>query len=251
MRELLLIFMVSILGTGLTVSIASAGNLSEGLVGYWPLDGNGDDLAGNSEGTLEGGADWTNDGRLNGAVEIDGVTGHVAVSGFELTTTTVTAVAWLKGWAQGPYAGIMCSRADPMTFWVGFTDVNTLSYVWNNNAEETWGWNEGPAIPQDEWVMTAITINADEAVAYIYTDAGGLESGVNGIEHVEQTIADSLKIGRDECCGDNRHIVGIMDEVMIYDRALSEDEVLKLATEGLAVEPGAGKLATKWGAIKQ
>lgn len=240
------LILMFVLGAG----IASAASLSDGLVGYWPLDGNGADKAGKSKGELEGGAKWIKEGRANGAVEVDGVTGCVTIKGFELTTTDLTAVAWLKGWIQGAWAGIMCSRNDPMTFWVGFTDANTLSYVWNNNSDQTWGWKQGPVIPQDEWVMTVITITKDQAVAYTYTDADGLKSAVNKIAHIEQTIADNLKIGRDECCGDNRHIKGILDEVMIYDRALSEAEVKELAISGLAVIGDTDKLATQWGKLR-
>ncbi len=174
----------------------------------------------------------------------------MAISGFTLTTKEVTSIAWLKGWKQADWAGIMCSRADPMTFWVGFTDQNTLSYVWNNNSDATWGWRKGPVIPQDEWAMIAITIDPDKATSNIYTDAKGLESAENKIAHLEQTIADNLKIGRDECCGDNRHVKGVIDEVMIYKRALSKDEILQLAQKGLSVEYK-DKLTTKWGEIKR
>jgi len=122
--------------------------------------------------------------------------------------------------------------------------------VWNNNSDQTWGWRQGPVIPKNEWAMIAITIDKDKAVSYVYTDKNKLQSNVNKIPHEKQTIADNLKIGRDECCGDNRHVMGIIDEVMIFNRALSENEILKLAKEGLAVEYS-GKLAGKWGYIKQ
>jgi hypothetical protein len=251
MERLFVFFVVLVLLAGLTAGVVNAADLSSGLVGYWPLDGNGEDKAGNSEGTLEGDADWIDNGRVNGAVMLDGITGHVAISGFELTTTEVTAIAWLNGGKEGDWAGIICSRMDPMTFWVGFTDANTLSYVWNDNAEATWGWKAGPIIPQDEWAMVAITIEPDKAVAYIYTDADGLQSAVNAIQHIEQTIADNLKIGRDECCGDTRHVRGIIDEVMIYDRALSEDDISSLAMGGLSVTAPGNGLAATWGWIKQ
>ena len=97
--------------------------------------------------------------------------------------------------------------------------------------------------------MVAMTIDPGKAVAYIYTDADGLQSAANAIEHIEQTIADNLKIGWDECEG-VRHVRGMIDEVMIYYRALSEDEISSLATGGLAVtDPGDG-LAATWGWIK-
>jgi hypothetical protein len=250
MERFFVFFVVFVLLAGLTVGMANAADLTSGLVGYWPLDGNGEDIAGDSEGVLEGDADWIANGRVNGAVMLDGISGYVAISGFELTTTEVTAVAWLNGWKQDAWAGIMCSRMDPMSFWVGYTDADTLSYVWNNNAEATWGWKAGPSIPQDEWAMVAITIDPDKAVACIYTDADGLQSAVNAIEHIEQTIADNLKIGWDECCGDTRHVRGIIDEVMIYDRALNEDEIFSLATGGLSVNAPGDGLAATWGWIK-
>ena len=44
--------------------------------------------------------------------------------------------------------------------------------------------------------------------------------------------------------------VGLIDEVVIYNRALSANEVEMLyKAEGLPVEPS-GKLATRWGEIK-
>jgi len=250
MKKRILFSVILLLAFGLVVNMAHAKNLKDGLVGYWPLDGSGADKVGKSVGKLDGGANWTKAGRVNGAVELDGKTGCVAISGFTLTTTELTAVMWFKGWKQGDWSGIICSRNDPVTFWVGFTGADTLSYVWNNNAANTYSWVDGPKIPQDEWGMCAITIDKDKAVGYIYTDAKKLESGENKIPHMEQTIADNLKIGRDECCGDNRHVSGILDEVMIYNRPLAEDEILQLATNGLAVE-FKDKLATQWGAIKQ
>ena len=52
-----------------------------------------------------------------------------------------------------------------------------------------------------------------------------------------------------DCCGGNRYFEGIIDEVMIFDRALS-DEILQLATQGLAVEP-LNKLTTTWGKMNR
>ena len=83
MRSILGIPIVLFLVFILAVAFAGA-DLKDGLVAYWPLDGDGDDLAGNSEGELDGGADWVNEGRLNGAVQLDGATGHVACSAIKL-----------------------------------------------------------------------------------------------------------------------------------------------------------------------
>lgn len=53
--------------------------------------------------------------------------------------------------------------------------------------------------------------------------------------------------------GNDAFFDGIIDEVYLWDRALSEDEVTELATGGrpsaTAVE-AAGKLSTLWGEVK-
>jgi hypothetical protein len=250
MKGLLRRFVFSVLMISFIAGITNASDLTSGLVGHWLLDGNADDVVGKAKGELVGGAEWSDEGRVKGAVKLDGSTGYVKISGFEpLTTDTLTTIAWIKGWRQSAWCGIVVSRG-PTPFWMGFTDQDTLSYVWNNDSAQTWGWRKGPKIPQDEWAMVAITIEPDKATAYVYTDSEGLKKGTNEIKHIEQTVADNLKFGWDECCGPQRHFQGLIDEVMIYDRALSEDEILKLAAGGLAVGP-VGKLTTIWGGIKR
>lgn len=126
---------------------------------------------------------------------------------------------------------------------------NTLTYVWNDNANTTWGWEGAPTIPGNKWALVAIAIEAEKATSYIYhRDDNKLDSAENEIEHIEQTVKN-LKFGWDECCG-ARYFKGIIDEVMIYDRTLSSDEIKKLAIDGLHVE-SKGKLAVTWGSLKR
>lgn len=241
-------FTVLFFAISLSVGIVNAADLTSGMVGYWPLDGDAKDSVGDNDGELVGGAGWVRDGRMNGAVELDGSTGYVEVPDFELITDTITVVVWLNGWKQADWAGIVTDRNDP-PFWMGFRATqDTLSYVWNNNSPETYNWNGGPTIPQDEWAMAAVAIEPDKATAYIYTDADGLKQGVNKIDHIEQ-IVDNLNFGWDKGFND-RHVKGVIDEVIIYDRVLTKDDILQLATSGLSVTPAA-KLTTTWGMIKQ
>ena len=227
-----------------------AAKLSDGLVGYWPLDGNGKDKSGNGHDVeLEAGADWTNDGWMGGALEFDGAGGHAVVdSAFKLTTIDITVTARINGWKTIDWSGIVVGRNDPSSFWLGVAANNTLTYVWNNNNATTWNWQGAPKIPQDKWALVAIAIEETKATSYIYhRDSGNLDSAENNIDHIEQTVLN-LKFGWDECCG-ARYFKGIIDEVMIFDRTLSADEIEQLAAEGLPVE-SVGKLTTTWGGIK-
>lgn len=233
-----------------TMSVCAA-KLSDGLYGYWPLDGNGKDESGNGhDAELTAGAKFVNDGWIGGAIEVDGEGGHAVVdSAFSLTTTEITVAARINGWKTIDWSGIVVGRSDPASFWLGFADNNTLTYVWNNNNAATWGWKGAPAIPENKWALVAIAIEKEKATSYIYDrDNGKLDSAENEIEHIEQTV-QNLKFGWDECCGD-RYFAGIIDEVMIYERTLSADEIEKLATDGLPVE-SKDKLAITWGALKR
>lgn len=236
---------VSLWSTG-----AFAADLTEGLVGYWPLDGNGNDESGNrNDAALEKGAKWADNGWVNGAVEVDGGGGHVVVDNkFELTTDKITVIARINGWKTIDWSGIVVGRSGT-PFWMGVAANNSLTYVWNNNSAETWNWQGAPEIPENKWALVAIAIGPDKATSYIYhKETDKLEAEVNGITHVEQTVIN-LKFGWDECCG-ARYFKGLIDEVMVYDRTLKADEIKRLATVGLSVE-SKDKLAVTWAALKR
>ena len=241
--------MVIVLTVILMPSVVLAAGLVDNLVGYWPLDGNGKDASGNgNDASLETGAKWVTNGWLNGALEVDGNGGHAVVDdSFELVTTEITVAARVNGWRTIAWSGVVVGRSDT-TFWMGIAGNDTLTYVWNNNSNQTWGWTGAPAFPQDRWALIAIAIAEDKATSYVYDRENGvLDSKDNEIPHVEQTVRN-LKFGWDDCCG-ARYFKGIIDDVMIFDRTLSADEITKLADGGLPVE-SKGKLTTTWAALK-
>ena len=231
----------------MALNIAIAADLQDGLVNYWPLDGDATDSIGKSDGEAVGKLTWV-DARVGKGAKFDGSSQKIQIPDYNLITTTTTYAAWINGWKANDWAGIVGSRTPTATELI-FGDNDFLHYVWNNNAADTWRWDGGPEIPQDEWALAAMTIEPKQATLYIYTDAKGLDKGVNDIPHVEQEIG-ALNIAWVDCCGGNRYFKGIIDEVMIFDRALSEDELLQLATQGLAVE-ATHKLTTTWGKMKR
>ena len=202
------------------------------LIAHWKLDeGSGItayDSAGDNHGNVYG-AQWTT-GQIGGALSFDGADDYVDMPWFNLTTNTVTFVAWINGWKAGNWAGIVYSRGPRGSRSASGMECgsnNTLHYTWNDNSEETWGWEGGPEIPQNQWAMVALVIESDKAAAYVYTDTGGLQVGVNNIPHMSQTVGN-LKVGWDEH-RDSRRFSGKIDDVRIYDRALSAAEVAELA----------------------
>jgi len=199
------------------------------LVGWWSFDeGQGTVVRDSSgygrDGVLLGGATWT-EGRFGDAIVLDGNSGHASVPDFSLITDSITFVLWFNGWKGGDWAPFISSRGtDSCEMNFGNDMAGALRYTWNNDSSSTWGWAGGPAIPPDTWCMLAVTVAPDQAIAYVYTDEGGLTQSTNYIGHIEQTL-DTLQIGYSF---ESRYLRGILDEAAVYSRALSQAEILRL-----------------------
>lgn len=129
---------------------------------------------------------------------------------------------------SGPdYAGIISTR-NPSLLGTFIGPDNRLRYSWNDVSQGVWQWIGGPVIPEDEWVMTALVIEPEKATVYVYSDSGGLQSGVNSITHDVMTMMD-IEIGLEEAHAD-RVFDGLIDDVRIYAKALSQAEILWLYT---------------------
>ena len=229
----------------LALNLASGGALygfdalsDPALMAWWSFDeGTGNtvaDVSGHgSDGTLEGTVVWV-PGRFGSAIELDGSSGYVSVADFELTTDSLTFVAWVNGWKANDWAAVLTAHPQRLEMCFGRQSTQ-LHYAWNNDAAATWSWAGGATITEDTWTMLALTIDPTKAVTYAYTDAGGLIQGTNAIAHVEQSLGP-LQIG---WSFDNRYVRGMIDEAAVYSRALTEDEILVL-TQG-AERPGAGR----------
>ena len=70
---------VVVSGTGIS---GGGVNITEGLIAYYPFDGNADDMSGyNNHGTIHGGVTLTEDrkGRPNSAYSFNGTNGYIEV----------------------------------------------------------------------------------------------------------------------------------------------------------------------------
>jgi hypothetical protein len=242
-----------------TVSIA---DLTEGLVGYWPLDGDGTDASGNGfDGTINGDVTPVEDrfGNPNSAMQFPGVAvSHVAIEDtVELQITgAMTIAAWVVADAgmQGNNNGrIVAKQAGggsrswslnienaglPATFQIA-EDGGTIVGV------------NGSSLPTGEWVHLVGVYKPGEAVE-VYVNGKLDAANASGVPKEQfSSNGQPVLIGARNACG-NCGWMGSIDDVAIYNRALTEAEIRELMERGpfAAVEPG-GKLTAAWGAMKQ
>jgi len=182
------------------------------------------DVSGNgNNGTMNSsGPNWTSSGRYGGAFEFDGVDDFINISAFNYAFTELSILAWAYVDTPASCKGLVYSRGTSVTGLElgGCTDSTRLGYTWNDD-ENTYNWGGGPLIPTSEWFLAALIVNSTQATIYAVS-SNGSASGTNVLAHTSTTI-DDLKIGQDDAGG--RFFNGSIDEVRIWNRSLSSDEI--------------------------
>ena len=224
------------------------------LVLYLPFDEKSGDkvkdfsIYGNN-GTLEGLAgkpQWVQ-GRYGTALEftVGGKNSWVEVPDSDSLDITdeITMMAWIIDKGQTTWGRIV-DKNHPYILYLGAD--NTLGGYLNDNSIVDF---HSAKVPVDEWVHVAVTYDGSELKQYVNAELGASTPVRGKINEGKKplTIGDAM--------GDqwfhNRTFIGVIDEVKIYNRALSADEIEKaMELLELTVRPS-GKLATSWGRIKR
>ena len=198
----------------------------------------------------KGNPKWV-EGKFGKALDFNGSTDYVEVDnepGLNITGD-ITVVAWIF---KRP-----AKRGTILGKWKQVGDV--WSYVLYDRGEPGGGWRlrwddesqtnlEGPyTLPDLKWVHNAATY--DGSVMKFFEDGKQIGQAKAARKKIDATD-NPVWIGND---GYQQHFNGLIDEVAIFNVALTVDEikrVLKLGlSEVLAVSPP-GKIALTWGRIK-
>ena len=259
-----------------SMSIALAGQtlaaVDEDLILFLPFDQQGGKVAidksqyGNN-GAIEDG-EWV-PGKFGNALEFDGITSRLEVpSSDSLNPEEELSIAmWFKASEPLPAAdgarfmdkwGQAGNNAKDNSGYVVafFPGGNENRLVFHYNMNDFAGMSF--ILPfDDEWHHIAVVFDstvvgleaiemyldgaAEEVIPFALPPPAGVPITPNDLE---------LKIG----CGNNawNYFKGLLDDVVMFSRVLSEDEVEALASgpHSAAVTPG-GKLGVSWGTIKK
>lgn len=242
-------------------------------VAYWPLNESADPTAGGLGAYDAVGA---HDGTYLAAAQnaFYGITGVDAAGGFplfapnsgalqstantdqswvttpalNLNTNTATIGMWIYPDGVQPSAvGLYVNRNSGTVAGLGYYATDRLGYKWNNDAAETWGFNTGPLIPTNLWSFVAVVVEPTKATLYLY-NSNGLQTAVNTTTHNNQSWGGSpanIRIGCDNSVATTFN--GKIDEVAVFNRALSQTEVLQLAgVPSLTIQPVGTQVQLTW-----
>lgn len=210
-----------------------------GLVGYWKMDDGGGavarDLSGWGNGANLLGGVTSTPGIKGYAVNFDGSTGYGSVSDQAAldATTSLTLSAWIKPQAQG--AQDIISRAT-----VGGVDGYSLSLNPTNAAIKPGSvymhFNE--ASSGSTYRVDSITRYPTDGITWMHVaatyDGTAMRMYINGVEEAStlgppSIAANLLAVGLGAQGNGARKFRGQMDEVRIYRRALTAEEIGDLA----------------------
>lgn len=137
----------------------------------------------------------------------------------DITTNNMTMSAWIKrNGDQESYAGIIFMR-QTSSGGLNFRDNNELGFHWNNSQ---WWWSSGLTVPDNEWAHVAMVISPTETTLYLNG-----EPAVNTADNDPLAFDGVLNFGADPNWS-ARRFKGEMDEVVVYNRALDQNEIREL-----------------------
>jgi len=244
----------------LLLSFQSIGLCASNLVAAWAFDeGSGDtvkDISGNGhDGTISG-AKWT-DGKIGKALDFNGDGDQVLIPNDNSLNIQgeLTVEAWVfpKGW--NPDLNAIAQKWEDAG--------NRRQYELNIYQQHNWWYvsDAGSNFPRAEGKIS-VPLNEWTHLAGTY-DGKIMRNYTNGKFDVELAQANGIFVSdipvviggygpkTPKCIyTQNRHFMGIIDEVRFWDKALSEDEIkIEMAKSWAAVLP-AGKIAATWAEIK-
>jgi len=253
-------FVLTVLATVLIYTNTEAQIIEDGLLGYWSFDKSNiqgkvvKDGTDNHNGTIEG-ALKSVPGQIGDALEFDGnPDNYVLIEGpkdFDFNAD-FTWMAWVKTDNPGPgciFAKTGARGGDdegPKTWWIN-GGVQSFDTGWVGNVPDL------EPIADGKWHHLAIAATAKDASIQYYVDGEATGGGAIAFASKPDEWGETLvQIGIDgRVDGEFGFFEGVIDEVGVYDRVLSDADVKQNADSatGLAVEPS-GKLAVTWGDLK-
>ncbi|HEY3395013.1 MAG TPA: LamG-like jellyroll fold domain-containing protein [Lacipirellulaceae bacterium] len=230
----------------LVASVCSLSNASAALVGYYRFNGNANEATGNNINlNLVGNAGFgpSVNGGLGSALSVDGDgDGAIGPNYAKITTNNMTGVAWVyaeslagdwnsivKNWGQGV--------GGQFHFGLGSAAANTLQDVANGASNVA----AATDLPANQWVHTAfvldsvalqhrVYINGQLAATAAYTGTMGPGAATGlGIGHKPNDDGSALATGPGAGPWNGR-----IDEVGLYNEALSDAQIQTIYQNGLA-----------------
>jgi len=200
------------------------------------------------------GAQWT-EGKFGSALEFDGAGTHAAIpdSPSLQITEEMTVAAWayfhMLG-ASGNHDAIV-AKASTWSFITLARSNPAYQFAWWDSVTKNLmpgepKWIVSDWVPEvDTWYHLAVTMKSGDKLLF-YQDGEVIKESPYPLA-IPAGAGNSILVGKGN--GATENMAGVVDEVKIFNTALSQQDVQNTMNASASVE-SSGKLAVTWGALK-
>jgi len=219
---------------GLWVGLGLSSGALAGIIHYYPFTTDATDAVGGANGTLVGGASV-----VGGELLLDGIDDYVQL-GEHIVPTSGSYTVALFARQSGPQSGHreMISQGVSEVFSKGpgfYIGHDTAGQI---RVTDSWQ-NTGVPFPSDgQFHHFAVTVDSGAGESRLYLD-GVLKETVNSAL-VTTSEGSNTRYGRQYDGSASEHFAGALDEIRVYDHALSASEIAAIPEPSTALLLGLG-----------
>ena len=241
---------------GFTAQPVFSQNVNDGIVAYWAFNETAGETAADSsgnghDGILEGDPQWVKDGYFGGALEFDQAGDEVNVPFHaDLNQQEFTICAWANVDPEsGNHRAVISSRHEPpLSGYIIYAEPGNTWQFWTGTGAPPWSVVRGPGINLGEWEHLAGVCSDGKQTLYVNGELAGETDAVVNVNAEQEFL---IGAGANERATHQYLFNGKIDEVILYNRALSADEIAAvMERESLTAVQPVGKLAITWGQLK-
>jgi len=206
-------------------------SLKDGLLAYYPFNGNASDESGNGNNGSVNGATLTVDrfNKTNSAYTFDGINDWISVNESSLfVSQTISLSIWIDN--TTPFSVnnqfLVCGSQTNAPWAFGFDVKGNLGVYKNQGCGQFINNSFSNRSEQSRWNNYVIIFSSTQCIVYVN---GALIETIQSSTINGACTSASLYIGRDVYL-QSEYFKGSLDDIRLYNRALSQSEITYLAT---------------------
>jgi gliding motility-associated-like protein len=202
---------------------------TNGLIAYYPFNGNANDESGNGYNGTVNGASLTTDrcGNPNSAYFFDGTTNITLPSNFDLLPRTIDLWFNTENVNYSIYGGIYESDNPFLNYGATGFAIKIINGV-RKLLLSLAGITDTINVNANQWYNAAIVVRSDKSIKY-YLNGNLIGNKSYSIPVTSVNGLNNAFLGSTRT-GDNCFFQGKIDDIWIFNRALSSSEILSLYT---------------------
>jgi hypothetical protein len=209
---------------------------TDGLIAYWPFNNNTNDESGNGHnGIISGGVLITKDrfGNSNSAYQFNGANGYINIGNTVKPNFPITVSIWVNSLSSGGFVfrnDDINSSAYYRGIGVGIGGDGTVQGFIGN------GYASGSTRRQLVTNDSVIGLSKWQLVCIVFKNNNDIAIYINGIKKSGTWYGTATGMSYSSANGilghhESYYFEGILDDIRVYNRALSSDEIQSLFTE--------------------